>query len=268
MLLHSDVAREVQGKARFSHAGTGADDDEVGFVQSGRDLIEGADSRRDSYELIPLVRGEFVEHFVIAREHFLNRHETAGLFPLPDVINPLFSRIHEHGRVDPRVHSLIHDLSGRFDQHAHVAFFPDDAGVMRDIRDGRHNLREFQQIFFALFPGKKRLCLESLEHCDKIDQLGFHELRRHDPENRLMLGQIEMLRAQRVRDLIDALRLHQNGAEHRLLGLQAVRQIELVVYILRHWYSPRRAAGPLCSYSLTITVMEAVMPWASLITAS
>ena len=112
---------------------------------------------------------------------------------------------------------------------------------MRDVGNGGDDLGKLQQIGFSFLTGKKRLRLESLENRDEVDELGFHERGGHDPENRLMLGQIKMLRTQHVRHLVDAVRFHENGAEHRLLGFQAVWEVEFVISIIRHGYSPRAA---------------------------
>ena len=245
MLLDRDVARDIQSEACLSHAGAGSHNDEVGFVEPGRDLVEGADPRRDPDKLIALIGGELIEHFIVAREHLLDRDQAAGLLALPDIVNPLLRRVQKHGRFGSRIHRLIHNLPGRFDQGADIAFFPDDAGIMRDIGNGRDNLGKPQQIGLPFLTGKKRLRFESLENRDEVDELGFHELRGHDPENRLVFGQIKMFRTQHVRHLVDAVRLHENGAEHRLLGLQAVREIEFVIGIVRHGYSPYAASSAL-----------------------
>ena len=81
-----------------------------------------------------------------------------------------------------------------------------------------------------------------------------------------------MLRAQEIRHLIQAVGVDEDAAQHRLLRFQAVGQIKTVgrQFIVPHsrFLSGKLRLKSKGHYSLTITVILAVMPWLNLISAS
>ena len=229
LLLHRHVARDIEHKAGFAHAGTRADDNQVGAVEAGGHRIERRDAGRDAHIVAALTRGELVEHLEVGGQHLGNRQQPALLAVLPDIVDFLFCRIQQQRRLDRRIHRILGNLPRRLDELAHVGLFPDDPGIVADIGYRGHHLRELEQIPLAVFAGKKAVRLERFEHRDEVDRLGFHHLAAHHPVNCLMLGQIELLRAQAVRDhLIQTLRLHQHRTEHRLFRFRGIRQVHPV----------------------------------------
>ena len=83
-----------------------------------------------------------------------------------------------------------------------------------------------------------------------------------------MLGQIKMLRAQRVRHIVHALRFNQDRAEHRLLRLKTVGQSQTVPgerLIVSHSDTPLFSKKVCTAYSVTVTVILATTPGCSLI---
>ena len=143
--------------------------------------------------------------------------------------------------------------------------FPHDTGVIADIGNGGDHLCQPEQIRFPLLSREKALGFERLQHRDKIDGLGRHELFAHHPVHGLMLGKVKILRAQNVRHLVKAGGVHEHGPQHRLLRLQTVGQVQSVAadaVQCRHSSTsflkiPPKAQG---NYSVTITLTLAVKP--------
>ena len=70
------MARNVQRKARFAHAGSCADDDKVGAVQARDRVIQFTDTRRDAAVQVFVRRIQAVKAFKRLKQHFVQALKT------------------------------------------------------------------------------------------------------------------------------------------------------------------------------------------------
>ena len=116
------------------------------------------------------------------------------------------------------------DPAGSADEVAQDRLALDDPGVLRDVDGGRRLVREARQVGATADRLELVLALERLGDRDDVDRLApLEQLERGgiDPAVRLA---IEVGRAKELGDLDDRVAVDQDGAEHRLLGLETLRR--------------------------------------------
>ena len=115
------------------------------------------------------------------------------------------------------------DLAGGADQVPEDRLALDDPGVLHGVDGGRRLVRELREIGPAADLLQVLATFERLGDRDEVDRLPPLEELEHRLVDRAVGLAIEVLRLEEFRDLDDRLAIDQDGAQHRLLGFEAVR---------------------------------------------
>ena len=134
------VGGNVQGERSFTHTGAGSDQQQIRLVQTGSHRIQIGKSCSGTY-IFFFVRPCNFAHMVIG---FTNGIADLGqplhVLALPNVINPLFCRVHEHLGTALAGLNVLQDAPCRICQTTDIIFFRDNGTVALDIRGRRHTV--------------------------------------------------------------------------------------------------------------------------------
>ena len=137
---------DVQGKSGFPHRGASGDDNEVGRLKPGGQLIESLESRRNAGDELALL----VEPFDRLKAGF-----NQVFYRVKRRADPVFGDFEDGalGLVDEFIHiagvgvTLADDFRGPIDQLSEDPLFFDDFGVIGNIGRGRNAVDEGIQVF-------------------------------------------------------------------------------------------------------------------------
>ena len=194
---------------------------EVALLEAGRQGVEVGEAGADAADLAA-VGVEVVEPVVGVVEQGLERAE-------PDV-DPLLAdreqlRLGAIDRLLDLRRVLVADpgdLAGRPDQVPQDRLALDDPGVLDGVDGGRRLVRQAREVGPAADRLELVAPLERLGDGDDVDRLAALEQvedGRVDPPVRLA---VEVLGAEELGDLDDRVAVDEDGAEHRLLGLETL----------------------------------------------
>ena len=240
-LLDRGVLGDVEREARLADRRPGGEDDEVALLEPGRERVEVGEAGPHAADLAA-VGVQVVEPVVGVVEERLERAE-AGVDALLADREQLrlgaVDRLLDLGRVlvaDPG------DPPGRPDQVAQDRLALDDPGVLGDVDRGRRLVRQARQVGAAADRLELVAALERLGDRDDVDRLAPLEQvedRGVDPAVGLP---VEVGRAQELGDLDDRVAVDEDGAEHRLLGLETLRRKT----VDHAWRTPSAVGGADC----------------------
>ena len=222
LLVDRRMLGDVEREARLADAGASRDDDEVALLEARRQRIEVGEAGPYAADL-PAVGVQIVEPVVRLVEERLKAVEARvdplladgeelGLRPVDGLL--------DLGRIlvaDPG------DPPGRADEVSQDRLALDDPGVLDGVDRGGGLVREAREVG----PSTDRLelfaPLERLRDGDDVDWLAALEQLEDRREDRAVRLAVEVRRTQELRDLDDGVAVDEDGAEHGLLGLEALR---------------------------------------------
>ena len=217
------VLRDVEREARLPDAGPGGEDDEVALLQARRQRVQLAEPGPDPAHLAPM-GVEVVEPVVRGVEEVAQGAE-------PDVHPPLAHREQLRLRAVDRgldVRSVLvpdrRDLARRRDEVPQHRLALDDAGVVDGVDGGGRLVAEHREVG-ATADGLELVdALEHLGDGDDVHRLAsLEELEDRGVDDPVRLA-VEVLRPEELGDLDDRVAVDEDGAEDRLLGLDALRR--------------------------------------------
>ena len=214
---------DVEREARLADRRPGGEDDQVALLEPGRERVEVGEAGPDAADLAA-VGVEVVEPVVGVVEERLERAEAgvdALLADREELRLGAIDRFLDLGRIlvaDPG------DPPGGADQVAQDRLALDDPGVLLDVDGGRRLVRQARQVGATADGLELVLALERLGDGDDVDRLAALEQVEDGGVDPAVGLPIEVGRPQELGDLDDRIAVDEDGAEHRLLGLETLRR--------------------------------------------
>ena len=201
--------------------GRAADDHEVGRLQAGRERIEVREAGPDAADLAA-VGVQVVEPVEGVVEKLLEGAEAGREPALRDGVQLRLGAIDRLLDLRRVLVADAGDSPGGGDQVPQDGLALDDAGVLRREDRRRRLLGERRQVAAAADRLEVAGPLERLGHGDDVDRLATLPEVEHRGVDRPVGLAVEVGRAEDVRNLDDGVAVDQEGAEDRLLGLEAL----------------------------------------------
>ncbi len=222
--LPGDVLGDVADEARLAHRRAGSEDDQVAGLKAAGDLVELPEAGWGTGHLRFAAR-QLVELVELDAEDRLQRAEVACLLGPGDVEEQHLGPLDEILRLAlAGLDRLLNRLGGAEQPPQHRVLL-DDLGVVAGVAGDRG--RRCERVDDVLTAGLLELALaaEQLGDGQRIDRLAALEELVDGGEDRPVAAAIEVLGAQPrlPHDRVDRRLRHHHRAEHRLLGLEAVR---------------------------------------------
>src|SRR5262245_59120124 len=222
VIAHAGVLGDVHGKGRLPHGGPARDDDEIARLEARGQLIELAEAGGESGDVLLLIV-ELLDLLEGALEDGAHGERRALHAPLGDLEDePLRVVQHLLDVVAPFV-ALADDLGGDADEVPQHGLLADDAPVREKGGGSRGLFHERAQRrgpahFLELVPAS-----ELLGDSQEVNRLVALEERQHGVEDLAVAFLVEVGRLEELDGAREAFPIEEHPAEHRPLGLQAVR---------------------------------------------
>ena len=154
------------------------------------------------------------------------RGQRAGIPPGADLVNALL-RIFQQQVSVRFIACVLQNVLGNAHQLAHQILFLHDLGVCLHIGDTGHRLSQTGQVDLCLVrTGEHAIGDDGIQQGDKVDGLVRRKQAQHLRIDLGVLPGVEHLRPDDLHQIGQCLRLEQHRAQHALLGLHIVGQID------------------------------------------
>ena len=204
--------------------GRAASDDQVRLLEPAGQRVQVREAGADAADLA-LVLVQVVQPVVGGVQQRLQRREAALDALLADREELLLRPVDGLADVRRVVVADGGDPAGRADQVAQDRLALDDAAVVDGVDRGGRQVDEAGQVGRAADLLQRRRCRSSdLRDGDDVHRLAPLVQLQDGPVDGAMCLAVEVLRPQEVRDLDDRVTVDQQGAQHRLLGLDGLRR--------------------------------------------
>ena len=217
------IERDVEHEARLPHRRPRGDDDEVGFLEARRHLVELDEAARDAGDE-PALRLQLLDHLVALVDHVADADEPGPQPVLGDLEDRPLGLVEQIVGVLFGVVRAAEDFRRRLDQPAERRLLLDDLCVVLDVARSRHAVGERRDVGRAADLVELVRLDELVFDRDQIDRLAPVGERDHLLENAPVRVAEEIRRVDDFGRLIERLVVDQDRAEHALLGLQVMRQ--------------------------------------------
>ncbi len=215
------VGGQVDGEGALAHARPGGDDDQIGRLEPGQFAVEVAEAGGQPGYLRP-ERLEFLDPLQGALEHGANRHHALADPALGDGEDLLLGAI-EHGGDFLLHHEPQFRCGGPgSDQISAEGVLLDDRGVVLDVRCGRNGINQPCQEIEPADPVDLTIAAQLIGDGDGVNRLVAVEELTARLEHRLVGRYVEVLWVDLVHHQAGGIHRKQQGAEHRLFGLEVV----------------------------------------------
>ena len=230
IVLDGRVLRDVEHERGLSHRRSRRDDDEVGRLETRRQLIHVLESARHTGDGLATALERFdalhrrPEELLDAGEPFL----AALLRDLEDLVLGVVEQL---GRLQAAFERLGNDRRRHFDEAAEECLLADDARVILDVRRRRHGVDEEADVVLAARRVELTAPLELIRKRERIDDLAALGKGGHRAIDAAVPLAVEHSVVDGLDDARDGVRVHEHGREHRLLGVLRVRRPPIAVRI-------------------------------------
>lgn len=219
--VDTDLSGDVEGEGRLTDGWSGAEDDEVGFLEAGKKVVEVGEVGRHAAEgMVALVK--LVDALESVFEDRLDRHEILFDIFLRNPEESLLSFVEDFLDIFGFVVAHFEDVAGCADESAEHGFFLDDFGIVDDIGRRRDGVDERCQVAGAADPIESTLFFESVGDAQDVQRLAILIEFEHDLVDVVVGVFVEVSRLEEVGDLDDGVFVQHQRTEHRLLGLGIV----------------------------------------------
>ena len=226
LLLHGNAGGNVQRKTGLAHTGAGSQNDEVAAAQAGQDGIQQAEAGGDALVLVGIRAADLLQ--VGQRLHHAGgkRGQRAGIPPGADLVDALLGVFQQQVSVR-LIARVLQNVLGNAHQLAHQILFLHDLGIGLHIGDAGHRLSQTGQVDFCLVrTGEHAIGDDGIQQGDKVDGLVRRKQAQHLRIDLGVLPGVEHLRPDDLHQIGQGLGLEQHRAQHALLGLHIVGQID------------------------------------------
>ena len=221
--LGPHVLRHVEHEAGLAHRRPGRDDDQVGRLQPGRQLVEVGEARRHAGNQL-LARVQLLDGVEARLREIAHRDEAVADVVVGDREDRVLGLIEDDvGLVLGRVGGGQNPVGGK-DQAPQRRLLFDDARVMLDVGRTRHAVHQRRDVGGAADFVEIARSPELLLERDEIDRVAPLDQPDHLVEDAAMRVAEKILRVDHFRGEVERVVVEQNRAEHRAFGLEIVRK--------------------------------------------
>ncbi len=217
------VLGQAEGEAGFAHAGPPGQDDQIALLHAAQGLVQQGEARGHAHQ-VALVAGEEVDAVHHIPHHRADGHQLPVDAAFADAKDQLLGPIHHVIHIVAFVVGQLGDATGGVDQTAQDGRALDDAGVVVHI-DGRGRaVDQLGDIGRAADLFQATAALQLVHQGDKVRRLPPLVEQQHGLVDPGVALPEKVLGAQEVGDLDDGVRVDEQRAQHRLLGLHVGRR--------------------------------------------
>src|SRR5450756_1099436 len=222
LTLHRHVLGDGEGQGRLADAGPRREDDEIGFLEAARELVDALETAGDAAHAVIALQG--VEVLEVADQDLFDVLELGHTPLLLDGEDLLLAAVEELVGVAGVLIAELRDLVADADEGAQHALLAHDAGVVGGVGRRRHELG--QGVHELAPPGalEHALALELGAEGDHVDLFALVVQGEDGAVDEPVRVAVEVVGRERLRDGGDGVRVDEHGAEDRLLGLEVVRR--------------------------------------------
>ena len=213
----------TQGQTGFPHARAAGNDNEIGRLKPGRDivndLIAGGHTRNFFFSVIESINN--LHAFYDGLFHGFKRPAQTTLCQPEDLPLRVFQEVF---RLPNTVISFGHDFRGGTDQPAQQGLFPDDFTVVPDIRSTGHRLHQFSHVRRTADLLQLTFGFQQFGQGDLINHFIAVSQFEHPRKNGSMRPTMKVFFDDDLKRLVERTIFQQNGPEDGLLGIQVLRR--------------------------------------------
>ena len=216
--------RNVHRERRFSHAGAGRQNDQLGVVQTAAEGIEIGEASFHAPEGVLMLHPRIhADHHLL--EHRLDRPGLGRAAVFKDLEDPRFGPRHQFPGLIRGVVGVAQDVRARVDERAKHRLVPNDLGIVDGVRGMRHCLQEFGdgghtpnafEVALGPQPFEYDRGVYALSRIVQLQQVAVEHLMR-------LVG--EVVGFDNERDVVADIGLEQNAAKHRTFGIDVGRTL-------------------------------------------
>ena len=222
-----DVLGDVHREGRLPHARPGREDDQFRVVQTPAQRVEIGESRLDAADRMLMLHAGVHPHEHLL-EHRVDRLGVGIAATLEDRENTLLGPRQELPRLVARVVRVAEDFRAGIDEGSKHGLVTDDGRVMRGMGRMRHRLHDIGEGPRPADPLEIALAAQLFEDDRHVDPLApLVQLQEIAVEELIRLVR-EILRSHDERHVVADVRLEQDAAEHRPLGVDVRRAIAIL----------------------------------------
>ena len=189
------MRRDVERECRLAHRGACGDEDEIGLLQTCRQMVKLREARRQSRDAALVVVAQ-IDLLQGVEKDVLQRHEVLAALARSDLEDALFRAVHD---VLDFVGALVggaRDLRRSRDQRAKLRLLMHDTRVVMHVRRRRHGVRDQGQRGDAADLRELVRLLELLGQGHEVDRLRALLEFHHGLEDQPMRLAVEVVRRQ------------------------------------------------------------------------
>ena len=195
-------------------------------AEAGEHGVQQAEACRDALVLIGIRAADLLQVGQCLHHTGGKRGQCAGIPPGADLVDALLGVFQQQVSVR-LIARVLQNVLGNAHQLAHQILLLHDLGVSLHIGDAGHRLGQTGQVDLCLVrTGEHAIGDDGIQQGDKVDGLIRCKQAQHLRIDLGVLPGVEHFRPDDLHQIGQGLRLEQHSAQHALLGLHIVGQID------------------------------------------